>query len=126
MKPTRTPKLAPYLLVNDATGLMRFIADALNAKISYEEKNEDGRIVHGEVLVSDSVIMMSDSPPARPLFPTMLHLYVPNVDETYKRALSFGAKSVREPADAPDGDRRGGVGDAWGNEWWFTTPPPEK
>jgi PhnB protein len=121
MAPTRTPKLAPYLLVKDASGLMRFMENALGGKISYAAKDSDGRLSHGEVLLCDSVVMLADSPPERPLFPAMLHLHVPDADEIYKRALSFGAMSVREPADAPVGDHRGGVRDAWGNEWWFTT-----
>jgi uncharacterized glyoxalase superfamily protein PhnB len=51
----------------------------------------------------------------------MLHLYVPDVDASYQRAMKAGAKSLREPADQWYGDRSGGVEDAWGNTWWFAT-----
>jgi uncharacterized glyoxalase superfamily protein PhnB len=51
----------------------------------------------------------------------MLHLYVPDVDAMYKNAMNAGSEAVREPADQPDGDRRGGVKDRWGNEWWLAT-----
>jgi PhnB protein len=59
-------------------------------------------------------------------FPAMMHLYVPDVDRSYEKTLKAGAKSVRSPEDQPDGDRRGGVRDPWGNEWWFTTPPKKR
>jgi PhnB protein len=120
MEATLTPKLAPYLLVNDASGLMNFIERALNGKITYVVKTAEGKISHGEVRIDDSVIMLADCPAGRPSFPAMLHLYVANADESYDRALSLGATSLRKPEDAPDGDRRGGVRDAWGNEWWFS------
>jgi uncharacterized glyoxalase superfamily protein PhnB len=50
-----------------------------------------------------------------------LHLYVPDVDATYKRALAAGAASVVEPRDQEYGDRTGGVLDPAGNTWWIGT-----
>jgi len=72
--------------------------------------------------IADSVVMLADVPPGRETFPSMLHLYVDDVDAAYARSLKAGAASVRKPTDQPDGDRRGGVRDEWGDEWWFTTP----
>ncbi len=51
----------------------------------------------------------------------MLHLYMEDVDAVYRRAIQAGAKSLREPADQPYGDRMGGVEDAFGNQWWIAT-----
>jgi PhnB protein len=51
----------------------------------------------------------------------MLHLYMEDVDAVYQRAVQAGAKSVREPADQPYGDRSGGVEDTFGNQWWIST-----
>lgn len=51
-------------------------------------------------------------------------IYVPNADETYKKALEEGATSAMEPADTPWG-RFCGVKDPYGNHWWITTPPKE-
>ena len=65
--------------------------------------------------------MIADAPAGRAPFPAMIHLYVPDADVAHRRAIRAGAVSVREPSDASDG-RRGGVRDAWGNEWWFTRP----
>jgi PhnB protein len=120
MEPSRTPKLAPYLAVDDARGLIRFLEKALDAKVTFEEAESSGRLVHAEVRIADGLVMLADTPPGRPPFPAMLHLYVTDSDIAYDRALTAGASSVRPPTDSPGGTRRGGVKDAWGNEWWFS------
>lgn len=61
---------------------------------------------------------------------TLLHVYVPDVDATWRRALAAGAIAEREPADRFYGDRQGGVHDKWGNRWSIAThiednPPDE-
>ncbi len=123
MQPTRTPKLAPYLVVPNARGLVRFLEQALGGSLSYEQTSDGGGLNHAEVRLADSVVMLADLPEGRSPFPAMIHLYVPDADAAYRGALRGGATSVREPTVGPDGDRRGGVRDAWGNEWWFTTDP---
>ena len=123
VEPTRTPKLAPYLLVKDAAGFARFLERGLGAKLTFEVKTPDGVIRHAEARIADSVVMFAEPPQGRAPFPAMLHLYLPDVDAAYARATEAGATPVRVPTDASDGDRRGGVRDAWGNEWWLTTPP---
>ena len=53
--------------------------------------------------------------------PTMFYLYVPNVDELYRRAIEAGGTLIGEPTDHPYGDRSGGVKDAFGNQWYIAT-----
>ena len=122
MKPIREPKLAPYLVVNDPEGLVRFLELALDGKLAFEHRGADGKLHHAEVRIADSLVMIGKAPPGRAQFPAMLHLYVPDADATYDRALKAGATSVRPPTIEPDGDKRGGVQDDWGNQWWFATP----
>jgi PhnB protein len=118
--PTRQPALAPYLVARDARGLLEFLETGLGGRRTYEEEDANGRIAHAEVRIEDSLVMIAEMPEGRSSFPAMLHLYVADADASYARALSAGATSVRPPTDQPDGDRRGGVRDRWGNEWWFT------
>lgn len=114
-----SPKLAPYLLVRDAAGLAQFIQRGIGGKPGYQELTKDGKVNHAEARIEDSLVMVAEAPgDARP-FPAMLHLYVKDADSAYQQALKAGATSIRAPIDAPDG-RRGGVLDAWGNQWWFT------
>ena len=124
MELTRTPKLAPYLVAHDVVGLLRFIEEGVGGSVSFRGAEPDGRLSHVEVRIADGLVMIGESPPGRFPFPAMLHLYVDDADAAYGRALRAGATSIRPPGDAPDGDRRGGVRDRWGNEWWFTRPPP--
>jgi len=119
MDPITSPKLAPYLLVADAAGLGRFIEEGIGGKAGFSEVDDRGKIAHREYRVADSLVMIAEAPSGRSPFPAMIHLYVTDADSAYRRALGAGATSVREPTDASDG-RRGGVRDAWGNEWWFT------
>ncbi len=65
--------------------------------------------------------MLADVPDGFSPFPAKLHLYVKDVDAAHARALRAGAREIRPPTDQSDGDRRSGLRDAWGNEWWFTT-----
>jgi PhnB protein len=53
--------------------------------------------------------------------PCMLHLYVEDVDATYRRALTAGATPLRQPDDEFYGDRSAGVEDSWRNQWWLAT-----
>ncbi len=122
MLPTRNPRLAPYIVARDAPGLASFLERALGGQLGFVGRGPDGRPNHLEVRIADAVVMIGEAPPGASPFPAMVHLYVPDADAAYRRALDAGAISVRPPAVAPDGDRRGGVKDAWGNQWWFGTP----
>ena len=122
MEPTLTPKLAPYIVAKDARGLIRFIERAIGGTLSFEISGPDGRLGHAEVRVADGLVMIGEAPSGREAFPSMLHLYVEDADVAYRQAVEAGGTSVREPGDSGDGLRRGGVRDAWGNEWWFSAP----
>ena len=123
MKPTRTPKLAPYLLAKDAQSLVDFIERGIGGRVAFEARRKDGTLSHVEVIIADSVLMLAEPSRGRQGFPAMLHLYVEDADEAYERALREGARSVSPPVDEADGDRRCAVVDNWGNEWWFTKAP---
>jgi len=73
------------------------------------------------VRIDDSVVMIADGGDAFPAVPIGLHVYVPDVDATYQRALTAGGVSVQEPTHKDDPDRRGGVQDPAGNTWWIAT-----
>jgi len=124
MEPATSPKLAPYLVVRDAAALARFIEEGIGGTPGFHEQDENGKFNHLEFRIADAVVMIADAPEEHGPFPAMLHLYVADADAAYQRALKAGATSLRVPRNAPDG-RRGGVRDAWGNEWWFTGPVPD-
>jgi PhnB protein len=113
--------VTPYLVVPEAARLIDFIKQAFDAQESVRMARPDGRVMHAEVRIGDSVVMMGDAGEGSPARACMIHLYVPDADATYQRALQAGATAVREPANQFYGDRSGGVRDPWGNDWWIAT-----
>lgn len=78
--------------------------------------------MHAEVDIGGSVIMLGQAGGDWPAVPCHLHVYVPDVDATYRAALEHGATPVKAPERrGDDPDRRGGVLDPGGNTWWFAT-----
>lgn len=109
--------VTPYIVVAGVAKLIEFVKQVFDAKEVFVSRRPDGTVQHAEVKIGDSIVMMGESPEKQ--FPAMLHLYMEDVDAVYRRAIAAGAKSVREPADQPYGDRTGGVEDAFGNQWWI-------
>ena len=77
--------------------------------------------MHAEVRIDDTVVMLGDGADGWPPVPSHVHVYVPDVDATYTRALEAGATSVQAPVKKQDADKRGGVKDAGGTTWWIAT-----
>lgn len=123
MEPVLTPRLAPYLLVQDAPKLAAFIETGVGGIPGLKVLDDEGKLNHLEMRIADSLVMLAEAPKGRSPFPAMLHLYVDDADAAYERALKAGATSLRAPSDAEDG-RRGGVLDPCGNQWWFTRTNP--
>jgi PhnB protein len=119
----------PYLMINGVVKAIEFYAKAFNATERMCAKDEDGRVMHAEIQIDDSCIMMADESAEMKAFapghyggsPVALLLYTENCDAMYQQAIAAGAKSVREPADQPYGDRSSGVEDPFGYKWWIST-----
>lgn len=114
--------ITPYLVVDGAEKIVSFMKEAFGAQPVFEPMmRPDGKIMHAEYKIGDSVVMISDASERAKATSAMLHLYVPNVDAVYQKALKAGATSVMEPADMFYGDRSGGVKDPAGNQWHIGT-----
>jgi uncharacterized glyoxalase superfamily protein PhnB len=113
--------VTPYLLVADVARQIDFMARAFGASETSRFETPDGRIMHAEVKIGDSFVMLGEAGGDWKPMPCMLHLFVRDTDAVYASAIKAGAKSVREPADQFYGDRSGGVMDAEGNQWWIAT-----
>ena len=118
--PNGFTSITPYVIVNDATTFSRFLVDAFEAEI-VDEHIEDGIFRHGAYRVFGSMIEASEGGKSYPPRPISIHLYVPDCDAVYTKALEVGGKSVYELADMPYGERSGGVEDPCGNYWWIAT-----
>jgi uncharacterized glyoxalase superfamily protein PhnB len=113
--------VTPYLVVPDAPAFIEFLGRALGATERMRMPSEGSAIMHAEVQVGDSVIMLASATDVANAKTAMLHIYLPDVDAAYQRAITAGCESMREPADQTYGDRSAGVKDRWGNEWWLAT-----
>jgi PhnB protein len=114
--------VTPYLIVEGAAKLIEFAKSAFGAEVRGRMEEPGGAIMHAEITIGDSMIMLADSMGAEnPPMPTMLHVYVNDVDATYRSALAAGGASEREPTDQFYGDRSAAVKDAFGNRWYIAT-----
>jgi uncharacterized glyoxalase superfamily protein PhnB len=114
--------VTPYLLVRGAGKTIEFLKKAFGAQVLVEPTTRpDGTIMHAEIKIGDSHLMIADSTAQLQPTQSMLHLYVPNVDAVYQSAIAAGGASVMEPSDQFYGDRTGGVKDPAGNQWFIGT-----
>ena len=114
--------VTPYLIVREAARALVFYAKAFGAKELFRLPGPDGKIMHAELRIDDTVVMIAEAGGNYPAFPVWLHVYVQDVDATYRKALDAGGVSVQEPVRKEgDPDRRGGFKDPSGNTWWIAT-----
>ncbi len=121
-KPNHYSTVSPYLIVDGAGATIDFLRRVFGAVELRRFPDETGKLMHAEVRIDDTVIMIADpAPPDWPTVPSHVHIYVSDVDASYRRALEAGAVSVQEPLKKQDEDKRGGVRDAGGTTWWIAT-----
>src|SRR5215470_1946414 len=112
--------VTPYITVHQPAELIDFVTQAFGAIEHFRATGSAGGM-HAELSIGDSIVMIGGAEHIEPM-PTAIHLYVPDVDQAYERALKAGAKSLMTVADQPYGERSGGVEDVHGNRWYIATP----
>jgi PhnB protein len=116
--------VTPYLVAQDGPALMEFVKNAFGAEETFRTVGPAGGL-HGEVRIGDSMLMIGGGIPGREFRSTAnthaLHVYVPDCDAVYARALQAGGTSIDEPRDQEYGERSGSVKDAAGNLWYIAT-----
>ena len=126
-----TPKgyhtVTPSLFVAGATKALEFYKKALGAEELMRFEGPDGKIMHSEIKVGDSIVMLADEmpeyggkgPKSIGGTPVSFFVYGENVDAAWKRALDAGAKEIQPLADQFWGDRTGCLEDPFGHHWWL-------
>lgn len=120
-KPDGYTSVSPYLIVDGAERTIDFLVRVFGAVELRRFPDDRGRLIHAEVRIDDTVLMLADSAEGWPPVPAHVHIYVHDVDAVYQRALAAGATSAQEPVKKDDADKRGGVKDAGGTTWWIAT-----
>ena len=113
--------VTPYLVVRNAPRLIDFLQQAFGATELMRSLRPDGSVMHAEVSIGDSRVMIGEASDAWTPMPGCVHLYVVDTDALYHLALQAGATSLREPTNQFYGDRMAGVQDPVGNQWWIAT-----
>jgi PhnB protein len=121
-KPADYNSVSPYLVVPGAQRLIDFLNAVFDARVTRRYDNPDGSIMHAEMRIDDSVIMMGDSTSDYPPNTLLIHVYVPDVDKVFQRALAAGGTEAEAPRQREDDpDRRGSFKDFAGNTWAIAT-----
>ncbi len=120
-KPAGYTSVAPYLMVENAARTIQFLERTFGAQELQRIPDGRGRIMHAEVRIDDTVVMLADRPADYPAIEAHVHVYVLDVDATYRRAIEAGGTPIQEPVKRDDPDKRGGVREAGGTIWWLAT-----
>jgi PhnB protein len=110
-----------YLMVHDGAALIDFAVRAFGAVEMHRMLRPDGGIMHAQLQIGSSFVMLGDASEQWPAMPTGLYLYVEDADATFTRAIEAGAKPLMPLMDQFWGDRMGGVADPQGNHGWIAT-----
>jgi MerR family transcriptional regulator, thiopeptide resistance regulator len=123
-------RIIPLLVYEDIERAHDFLVDVFGFRAGGIERDGDGQVVHGEVVVGDKVIWLHRVTPEHEMASprTMnaatggLVVHVDDVDPHFEHARAAGATIDSEPSDQPYGQREYGVRDLEGHRWWFATP----
>ena len=122
--------VTPGLVVRGAAQAIDFYKKALGAEELVRMPGPDGTIMHAELKIGDSIIFISDEAPGRGVTKSpqtlggctsTLNVYVPNVDQVFKQAITAGGKETMPVADQFWGDRYGTFTDPFGQSWGLAT-----
>ena len=109
----------PFVITHDANGLIDFLEQVFGATERPEARtlDHDGLLLHAELVVGSATIMFGERKPGWPFTPSLLQVYVDDVEATLGVARRLGATVVTEPTDFY-GDTFSRFRDPWSNLWW--------
>jgi PhnB protein len=117
-KPSGYNSLSPYFIVPGAQRLIDLLKKVFDAKELRRYDNADGSIMHAEIQIDDSVVMIGDASKNYPANQLLVHVYVPDVRKTFEKAIALGCTAEEKPAQKKgDPDIRGMFRDFAGNSW---------
>lgn len=121
-KPVGYNSISPYLVVDGAKKMMDLLKTIFDATELRRYDLPDGSIMHAELKIDDSVIMLGDSSEHHQPNKILIHVYVSDVDLIFDKAIRAGCISVEPPSERKgDPDRRGSFKDFSGNTWSVAT-----
>jgi uncharacterized glyoxalase superfamily protein PhnB len=121
--------ITPALTVRDAARAIEFYKQAFAAVERGVMHGPDGKVMHAELMIGDSIVMLSDefpqygvlSPQSIGGSAVSLHIYLDGVDAAFDRAVKAGAEVEMPVMDQFWGDRYGKLKDPFGHKWSIAT-----
>jgi PhnB protein len=121
--------LTPYLVIKGAEQAIEFYKNVFGAAETMRMPDPGGRIMHAELKIGNSVLMLADENPKRGYMSpktiggtgSLVMLYTDDVDATFNKAIAAGSTSDQPPTDMPWGDRMGNITDPFGHNWAIAT-----
>lgn len=121
-KPDDYPSMSPYIICSDGDALIGFVEQAFGGVLQRRYERSDGTLMHAEVRIDDSILMIGGGAAAAQSAAPHIHLYVPDALAVFDRAVGAGATVVQEPQrKRDDDDLRCGVQDFSGTTWWIAS-----
>jgi|SRR5688572_3042204 len=114
-------RVTPFLTVDGAHLLLDFLVQVFNAQIINKTERPDGKLAHAAVRIGDSSIELAEATDQFGAMEGAVHIYVPDVDETHKRALENGGQEIHGPMEMDYGERASAIKDVAGNHWYIAT-----
>jgi PhnB protein len=121
-KPAGYNSLSPYIIASDAQRLILLLETVFAGVVTRRYDLPNGKIMHAEIRIDDTILMISDSNEKYPPNLSILHVYVADADAVFNKAIAAGCE-VLNPVEQKekDPDRRGTFTDFSGNMWSVST-----
>jgi uncharacterized glyoxalase superfamily protein PhnB len=117
-KPSGYNSVSPYFVIKEVQRMVDLLKELFDATVKRRYDMPDGTIMHIEVQVDDSIIMMGEASEEFPANNHLLHVYVKKAEEIYIKAISLGCEPIEPPKQKEgDPDKRGTFKDFAGNIW---------
>ena len=116
--------LNPFAIVDGAAGLITFVEEVFGGKERAEARTPtpSGALIHAEVRIGDSVLLLADRQPGWPARPALLQVYVHDAQHALDRAVDREAVVITEVTPFYGGEDLARFQDPWGNIWWLYAP----
>lgn len=119
--PEDYPRISPFLMVSDINREAEFLTAVFDAVETERIELPDGTVMHVELRIGDSVIMLGRDSGHMGEMNSMTYIYVEDTTVAYEKALAAGATSIIPPDKQFYGDINAGVRDSFGHYWWIAT-----
>ena len=121
-KPQNYNSVSPYFVVRGAEEFIQWLEKVFAPQMLRRVDSPEGNLIHAELKIDDSVIMVGEAGEHATPNSLMVHVYVSDVNQTFQKAVATGCEVIQKPnSKKGEPDRRGGFKDFYGNQWFIAT-----